>query len=177
MARSLVHAGIFKGSALVRPACDINRTASRQFMTLGVVIMTLEVVNCFLKIGRVAHHQCHILEIRTMTHRPLRYDTFSTVAMVKDRVAHRYKPQRYDLSWCVGTKKVSKVLPLGDPVSGSRSASRQVIRVVAHPNRPGLPSKADRSRSGSGQMVLRSTIPSSINRAKTKMSGEAVTHV
>jgi hypothetical protein len=32
--------------------------------------MTMEVVNCFLKIGRVACRRCHILDVRTTAHRP-----------------------------------------------------------------------------------------------------------
>src|SRR3954466_1978027 len=44
--------------------CDINEPGGGQFTTLGVG-------ECFLKIGRVAYRQCHILEMWMTTHRPI----------------------------------------------------------------------------------------------------------
>src|SRR5688572_8653216 len=139
--------------------------------------MPLEVGNCFLKIGRVAHPQCHILGIRTKTYRPAGNDTLSTAAMSKDHADRQDIYEGYDLSRYVGTKKLSTVLRPGALMSGSLSASKRCPGWWLIQTDRGRRRKVAQTRSGSGQMVLRSTIPYVNNRAKTEMSGEAVTHV
>jgi len=81
--------------------------------------------------------------------------------MTKDHVVQQDNPARYDLSRCVGTKKPSMVLHPGDLLSGSHPASkRDTGWWLIQADRGGC-REAAQTRSGSGQMVLRSTIPSS----------------
>src|SRR3954454_4582826 len=97
--------------------------------------------------------------------------------MTKDHVARQDNMLRYGLSRYVGTKKPSMVLHPGDLMSGSRFASKRGTGWWLIQADRGRRRKVAHARSGSGEMVLRSTIPSSNNRAKTQMSGEAVSHV
>ena len=59
--------------AVTRPESSRRRTPTVRGRYIKGVrngrFMPLEVGNCFLKIGRVAHPRCHILGVRTITHR------------------------------------------------------------------------------------------------------------
>jgi hypothetical protein len=69
-------------------------------------------------------------------------------------------------------------LRLGYLNSGSRSASSRDFRDGGSSKQIGFATaKVVQTRSGSGQMVLRSAISCVSNRAKTEMSGEAETNV
>src|SRR3954470_4524744 len=97
--------------------------------------------------------------------------------MTKDHVARLDNLERYDLSGSVGTKKLSiSFTSRGTDVWFAFRVQTR-YRVVAHPSRPWPPLKGGSASVRKWQMVLRSTILSAKNRAKTEMSGEAVSHV
>jgi hypothetical protein len=134
MTRGRDQTGIFRRQTPMRGDCDIKRAQDGQFMTMGVV-------NCFLKIGRVARRPCHILDVGTTTHRPAgnRY-ALNRSHDQRSRGSTGYYGRVRFIAVCGNKEAFYGFISRGSNVWFALRVQTR-YRVVAHPSRPWLPPK------------------------------------